>query len=385
MEIIEYLEIARSRKWVLLGVPILAAAATSAIVLGSPATFSATATISPAALVGGAAGNQYNGSQAVSQYVAAFQATATGPAVRRAVSSSTQIPTSEIADGLDVSQVGASSAMTITYTDTKLKNVEPALTALTQGTLKAMFGSQVDLAQGQVDTATAEVTSAGDAIVAWEKQSGMVDPDRIYQSRIDQINTLTTQRVSLLANGNAAGAAATAATIATTKASLPAFAPLLAQYHALTARQTGAQSALTTALQSLQQSKAQLGAADPAKVTFIGSAQRTDSTSTLATTVLPVTGASLFAAIAIIAILELLSRNRAVAEPTPTLGQDGSRPRAPVEESPFPEPEMEPAAKTEPEMEPAAKTEPEMEPAARTPSGPRTNNRSPRQPSSNRT
>jgi len=115
MEIIEYLRIARSRKWVLLGVPILAAAATSGIILGAPTTYSATATISPAALVGGAAGNQYNGSQAVSQYVAAFQATASGPAVRHAVSSATNIPTSEIADGTNVQQVGASSAMTITY------------------------------------------------------------------------------------------------------------------------------------------------------------------------------------------------------------------------------------------------------------------------------
>jgi len=338
MEIIEYLRIARSRKWVLLGVPILAAAATSGIILGAPTTYSATATISPAALVGGAAGNQYNGSQAVSQYVAAFQATASGPAVRHAVSSATNIPTSEIADGTNVQQVGASSAMTITYTDTKAKNVNAALTALTHETLNAMFGSQVDLAQGQVDTATAEITSSEDAILAWEQKSGMVDPDRMYQSKIDQINSMTAQQLTLSANGNKAGAAAAAATLATTRASLPAFGPLLAEYHALTARQAAAHAALATALQSLQQAKGQLGAADPSRVTFIGVQAPDSRTSTLVTTVLPVIGASVFAAIAIVAMLELLSRNRSVQEPSPTIGQEGNRPGVPAPE-PLPEPE----------------------------------------------
>jgi hypothetical protein len=336
MEIIEYLRIARSRKWVLLGVPVLAAAATSGIILSAPPTYSATATISPAALVGGAQGNQYNGSQAVSQYVAAFQATASGPAVRRAVSSATKIPTSEIADGTDVQQVGASSAMTIMYTDTNAKNVSAALKALTQETLNAMFGSQVDLAQGQVDTATAEITSSEDAILAWEKTSGMVDPDRMYQSKIDQINSMTAQQLTLAANGNKAGAAAAAATLATTRASLPAFGPLLAQYHALTARQAAAHAALATALQSLQQAKAQLGAADPSRVTFIGAEAPDSRTSTLVTTVLPVLGASVFAAIAIVAMLELLSRNRGVSEPSPRVEQAGKRPGVQTTDS-FPE------------------------------------------------
>lgn len=343
MEIIEYLRVARSRKWVLLGVPILAATATSGIILLAPATYSATATISPAALVGGAAGNQYNGSQAVSQYVAAFQATASGPEVRHAVSSATKIPASEIADGLGVQQVGASSAMTITYTDTKAKNVTPALTAITHETLNAMFGSQVDLAQGQVDTATTEIANVEDGILAFEKRSGMVDPDRMYQSKIDQINNLTTQEVTLSANGNKAGAAATAATLAASKASLPAFGPLLAQYHELTARQNAAHATLATALQSLQQAKAQLGAADPSRVTFISAQAPVSRTSTLVTTILPVIGASVFAAIAIVAILELLSHNRAVGEPLRRKGTRGSHSGVQATKS-FPELDGEPAA-----------------------------------------
>lgn len=325
MEIIEYLRIARGRKWVLLGVPILAAAATSGIVLSTPPTYSATSTISPAALVGGAAGNQYNGSQAVSQYVAAFQATALGPAVTHAVSSATKVPAGEIDDGLDVQPVGASSAMKITYTDTKSKNIEPVLTEVTRQTLKAMFGSQVDLAQGQVDSATAEISSAADSILAWEKKSGIVDPDRIYQSKIDQISNMTTQQLTLAANGNTAGAAATAATLATARANLAGFGPLLAQYHALTARQDAAHAALTQALQSLQQAKAQLGAADPSKVTFIGAERPADNTSILLMTVLPVTAASVFAAIAIVAMLELLSRNGAVRRPSRKMAQEGTR------------------------------------------------------------
>ncbi|MGV8908973.1 MAG: hypothetical protein ACOH1Y_08305 [Propionicimonas sp.] len=324
MEIIEYLRIARGRKWVLIGVPVLAAAATSGIILTMPLTYSATSTVSPAALVGGATGNQYNGSQAVSQFVAAFQATALGPAVTHAVAEITKLPPAVIDDGLAVEQVGASSAMRISYTDTKEANVEPTLTAVTKQTLKAMFGTQVDLAQTQVDNATAEISSAANTILAWEKQTGLVDPDRLYQSKIDQINSMASQQLTLAANGNSVGAAATAAALATARASLASFGPLLAQYHVLTARQDAARAALTQALQNHQQAKAQLGAADPSAVTFIGTVQPSDNKTTLLTTVLPVTGASLFAAIAVVAILELLSRNRAIGSPSSTGTRPGS-------------------------------------------------------------
>lgn len=319
MEIVDYLRIARRRLAVLVAVPLLAAAATGALVLLAPTKWTATTTVMAPALVGGAAGNQYTGSQAVSQFTAAFQATALSPGVRQAVSDSTGVNRNEIAGNLVVAQVGASSGMTLTYTDTTNKYVAPVLTALTKQTLLTMFGSQVTLAESQVATAKDDVTAANAAIVAWEQKNGIVDPVQMYQARVDQVNSLLQQQATLRANGNTAAAAAIGASIASLRSTLTAFAPLLGQYQALTAARDAATVSLTQSRQALLNARTQLNAADPAKVAFQGNVYKVNEGSALLTKVLPVTGAAVFLAVALVAILELLAGARA--------GRDERRPQ----------------------------------------------------------
>jgi uncharacterized protein involved in exopolysaccharide biosynthesis len=314
VEIVDYLRIARRRVWVLVGIPLAAAIATTLLVVLSPAQYTATATVSAPALVGGAAGNQYNGSQAVNQFVSAFQSTAQGPTVRQNVSDATHVATGKISSGLTVSQVGASSAMTLTYQSTNRKEIVPVLTGVVQQTLGSMFGSQVTLAQAQMTAAKADIASASAAIVAWEQKNNLVDPDQIYSSRIQQIQSLQAQQASLQANGKPTGSAEISAEIASLKAGLVKFAPLLAEYDGLTAARDAATTALNNAADSLSSARSQLGAADPSKVAYISGEHPVNDGSELLTKVVPVTGAAIFAAVALVTILELLARSRGTSE-----------------------------------------------------------------------
>jgi hypothetical protein len=346
VEIVDYLRIARRRIAVLIAVPLLAAAAAGALVINAPTRWTATATVSAPALVGGATGNQYTGSQAVSQFAAAFQATAQSPGVRQTVADQTGVDRNEIGDNLVVSQVGASSTMTLSFTDTTDKYVKPVLTALTKQTLLTMFGSQVTLAETQVAAAKGNITKANAAIVAWEQKNGMVDPQQIYQARVDQVNSLLQQQSTLRANGNTISAAAVGASIASLRSSLTAFAPKLAEYQALTATRDAATASLTQSEQALLAASTQLNAADPAKVAFLGNVHKVSEGAAVLTKVLPVAGAGVFLAVALVAILELLAGARAARarrdpEAPPTGEQATTEPataqaaqREPAHESP---------------------------------------------------
>lgn len=310
MEIIDYLRVARRRLWVLILVPLLAGGITAAIILHQPTQYTATATVAPPALVGGSAGNQYTGSQAVSQYVSAFQSTAVGPAVRQAVVATTKTPASKFADGLDVAQVGASSTMTVTFTSPDKTVVEPVVKGISDETLAILFGSQVQLAKAQVSSAQQGVTSANAAIAEWSKKNHMADPQRSYQSQLYMVNSLLQQQATQRAAGKPLAVAALSGSLADAKAGLTKYESLLADYSNLTASRDSAVVVLGQAKQSLQQAQSQLSAADPHQVAFIGGSHVVNKESTLLATALPVAGAGVFVAVFLIAILELLSKAR---------------------------------------------------------------------------
>jgi hypothetical protein len=310
VEIVDYLRIARRRVWVLLGIPLAAAIVTTLLVVLAPAQYSATATVSAPALIGGSTTAQYGGTQGVSQFVAAFQSTAQGPMVRQQVSDETKVASGKISNGITVAQVGASASMQVTYTSTKRSEIVPVLTAVTTRTLTQLFGSQVTLAQQQIKDATTDVTTANNAIVSWETKNGVVDPDQTFSSRQQQINSLESTQASLIANGKTSGSATIAAQIASLKASLIKLAPQMAQYDALTASRDAATASLTNAQNSLASARTQLGAANPSDVAYLSGEHPVSDGSQILTKVVPVVGAAIFAAIALVTILELLARSR---------------------------------------------------------------------------
>jgi hypothetical protein len=197
MELIDYLRIARRRLWVLILIPLLAVGLASAYLWMSPAQYSATASLSTTAFVGGAF-NQFTGPQAASQFAAQFTASATDPRVLNKVSQSTLIPVKDLKDGLTVSQTGASSDMTLQFTWSKQEQIPPALRAVNAATLDNMFGLQVQLAQSQVKKAQAEVVAANKSLQQATAQYGPNDPITVYRNELSRVavNTLTTAQTA---------------------------------------------------------------------------------------------------------------------------------------------------------------------------------------------
>lgn len=309
MEINDYLAIAKRRWMLLIGVPLLAGLIAVGVLMAAPAKYTATATVNAPALVGGSSG-QYTGSQAVTQFVAAFQSTAASTPVDTAVLAATQLQPGQIEDGLAVTQVGGSSAVTITFTSTN--NGEPAkvVSTVASATLAQMFDSQVTLAQSRVDDAAKQVAAGNTAINEWGAKNNMVDPTRVYQSQLERLNALQQTQASLKAQGNATAAGALSGTITEVSNQLKGFGPKIAEFNNLMATRDSAQAELTSARQALSQAKTQKTAADPSQVVWVSGQRKLERTDEMLSVGLPVVGAGIFLAIALIAALELLRGNR---------------------------------------------------------------------------
>lgn len=309
MEITDYLAIARRRWMLLIGVPLLAAAIAGFVLFTAPVQYTATATVNAPALVGGSSG-QYTGSQAVTQFVSAFQSTAASAPVDDAVRAQTTLQPGQIEDGLVVSQIGGSSAVSITFTGTKNGEPTKVVSTVASATLKQMFDSQVTLGQARVDQARKDVSAANAAINAWGAKNNMVDPTRVYQAQLERLSSLQQSQASLKAQGNDAAASALSGTITEVSNSLKGYGPKIAEYSDLAATRDSAQADLTTARQGLAQAKTQQTAADPSQVVWVSGQRKLDRTDEVVSVGLPVLGAGIFLALALIAVLELWSAGR---------------------------------------------------------------------------
>lgn len=264
MEIFDYLRIARRRLWVLVGVPLLAAALALAYVLANPRPAVATVYVSAPSLMGSQYGTYQ--AQGASQFASNFVATASSPAVRDAVATETDVSVGDLEDGLSLEQVNLSSVVTITYTTRDSSTAGPVAAAVARQTLTRMFGAQVPTAQAAVDSAKDAVHDANTALAAFAREHGTLPADQQYQTLTAQIEQ----------------------------------ANLLAQ-------QEAAAGTLTTSEQVLAQAQAQLAAADPNQVQA-PPAQKISLPRLIVTIVLPAAAVGVFLAIALVALLELIAQ-----------------------------------------------------------------------------
>lgn len=308
METVDYLRVARQRLWILIGLPVLAAVVAAGVILLTPATYSVTAYVAAPALVGGVAAQQYTGTQAANQFVAAFAAAATSPKVVDQVAADTGVNTGELRDGVEVKQVGASSQLTLTYTGSDRATTAPVARSMTARALTFLFASQVTVATQQVAAAEADVTAATKGISDWEKENDVSQPDKLYQATLSEQSSLRQQELSLAAVGNTRGASEAAKSLAEGQKRLDDLGPKLPGYEALLAQRDAATSALAEARQGLQAARAQAGAADPAEVTSVGAVTSASKLGAIVRTVPPVAGAGLLIAVLLVVLLEVLGR-----------------------------------------------------------------------------
>lgn len=257
MEIADYLRIARRRLWVLILIPLVAGAAATAYVLQSPIEYSAEATLSTTSFVGGP-DDQYTGTQAAGQFAAAFTATASGPGVLATASQETGLPVKQLSGGLAVAQDGASSNMTLTFTDEAAARIIPALKAINEATLNSMFGPQVALARVELSAAQEKL----------DKEQNRLDEYAATYGQQDS-RTQNQQRVANTAYHN-----------------------------------------LNQATDAYETADSQLNATRADGVLFIKPVHAQDRRAAIVKTVVPVVGAAIFLAVILVMMLEMLASAR---------------------------------------------------------------------------
>jgi hypothetical protein len=304
MEILDYLRIIRKRIAIVLIVPLVAAGAAAVYVLTQPVTYSASATVSSATLVGG--NSVFTGPQATSQFVAAFSAAATGPTVIKGSASSAGVGVMSVRNGLAMHQAGASSDMVVSYTGIREGKVQDVLSQNVKQTLDALFKPRAQAALQQRDTAQASVTAANAAVAAFAKKVGMADPAAAYQAALNLSNSLAQQRLQLRANANYAGAVGLDAPIKAAQDKLAGFGPILAEYNDLVATQHAAEQDLATAQAQYRQAQSLLQASEAPDIAYYSATTQVDVTSNLLTLVLPVFVAGLLLAFVLVISLEML-------------------------------------------------------------------------------
>lgn len=310
MEIIDYLRVARRRLLILVLVPLLAVGIAIASVLLTGTKYTATATLSTAALVG-APSSQFTGTRGPDQFVAAFTAAATGPAVLAAAASDTGLTSGELSDGLVVAQNGASSDISLTFTTENESDVAPALEAIESEALNSLFGFQVTLAQQQVQEAQGAVDDANTALSLLSEKSGTADPELAYEAQLTRLNALLQRQSNLEASGDRLGAASMEPRIADVRKEVARYQPILSRYKNLLVAQQAAVSDLTLARADFSGAQKQVAAADVSEITFMSDVHAVGRSGALFGTLVPVFGAAVFLAILLVLILELMANSSA--------------------------------------------------------------------------
>ncbi len=309
MESVEYSR-SRRRLWWVVVVPLVAVLAAAAWAYQADRSWSAVATVDPV-LTGATGATGSSGGLDGDEYVSAFQALATGAAVRAGVVEATDASSEQLADGVRVAQDGDSTGLQVTYTANDRDQVGPVLEAVTRLTLERVFQGEVDQAAAAVERAQGQVTAADTALTEFGTRTGVADAGRAYASQLTQLNTLEARRVDASASGDDDRADELAAEVATTRETLATYVPLLGEYDALAADRDAAQGRLDDARERQEQAVEMVAAADPASTVFVGE-PRQDSLGIALLRTAGVAGAvALVLCLLLASMIETLARTRA--------------------------------------------------------------------------
>ena len=315
MGVLGFFRAARPLLALVIVLPLLAMSATVGLLLPQPVEYTATAVVDPSALVGGL-DTQYAGAQGVTQFVSAFEATASGPVVRSAVVARTKVSPDDLAAGLVVTQRGTSASLAVEYTGMDEDTVVPILEGVTVQTLHTLFESQVQTAQAAVDRAKRAVAAATAAISQFTAKNAVADPQNAYEAQLARVDSLVQQQAFARAAGNAVGAAAMATSIAAAEAELTRFAPLMTGYRTLTTARTVAVQALDAANAKLAAASMQLANADPSKIVYVGSPQAVDRSQHIVRATVSVGAAAFLLALVLVLVLVLTAAAHEAPETT---------------------------------------------------------------------
>ncbi len=307
MEIIDYLNIARRRLGILIGVPLIAGLLVGGWTFLRPAQYKSSATVNTATLVGGE-NNSFNGPQGPNQFVAAYAAAVNQAETARAVAEATKVPAIDIRAGIDVAPAGASAQMTVTYFSKTKDTVEPVVKGVALQALREIFEPRVRAADKGREIARKQVEEASTAIAGFIKDKGVADPPADYQAQLAKINGLQQQQASFRANGNATAAAALEKPIADAQKRLVELAGITASYNTLSAQVKAATDDQASAQVTYRRAATEWAAAQADDIVFVTTANQVDRTAALTTLLPAAIGASLLLAVIVVLMMEMFGR-----------------------------------------------------------------------------
>jgi uncharacterized protein involved in exopolysaccharide biosynthesis len=181
MEIRDYVGRAGWRLWVLLLVPVAAGAAAFALLADTPPQYEAATVLTvPSTVAGGAS------SGSVSQYMANFdQAIKSDPVVSK-VAGLVDRDAGEVRDGLDVTQLGSSNLVRISYRGPDRGDASTIVDEATRSTFDVVaqiqlpFGQSVEVLRSRVRSTQADLDTAEARLEEFLVANGLVLPREQY-------------------------------------------------------------------------------------------------------------------------------------------------------------------------------------------------------------
>lgn len=358
MEIRDYLRVVKRRLWILVVLPVLAAAVGILAFSGQPQQFrSSVETSVPSLAINTTAG-------AVSVYVANFQELLTTQPVIDRITKETGVAGHDLRSGLTASQVGTTSNLIrVTYTSTTKANVEKVALSATNATLDMASEPAVANAKAAVVVAQERFDRAQKAVQQLVASPSPGLPIDQYRDKLSSLATLKLAASSARLDADIPKADGLDAQIPGLEKEIADLVPKVQQYQQLSDAQQQASTALSTALVREQDTEAQVAAHADRSALRDSSPTKVDSAQKLATSVGMVAGIGLVLAGLIIVFLELINAGRARRADERVLLTDGTQPVG-GDVSPAPRRRRAKRTRSRPAKSPAPHTTQVAEPAS---------------------
>jgi hypothetical protein len=317
VEIIDYLS--RNRRTVVLfvAVPVAGAAIAATIAGLRPPGYVGKTIVAAPALVGGSSG-QYSGAQAPQQFVNAFVAASTTPAVVNRVVADAHVSYGSIVNGTSVSETGSSPVLTVSYTGQHRPEVGAVAEAVARETLAFLFGSQVTLAQQSLTDATNQYDTLQQQAASLSDHTNGIAPDQAAANLDQAISALQQQQAQQLAAGEAAAASSLGSAIAAEQHQLQAMAPTVSDYQRVADQLDNARTSMQNAQQQLDLARQQQSAADPGKVLFARKTHKAPRVGPTLRVALPAAGVGILLAAGLVLLMEGMGRRERDPDPADT-------------------------------------------------------------------
>jgi capsular polysaccharide biosynthesis protein len=308
VEIGSYLHIIRRRLWILLLVPLLAAAGVAAWQLREPNRYEATATVAAPTVLGTSTVSPYLGGGGSKAFVADFRAAITSPLIVTKVADETGARPADIKNGLVAGAIGDSSLVQVTYRTSERDQAAPVAQSAASHTIRFLFQTQVTLAGKTVGEAQKAIDKINSDLAAFYRKTGQVLPDEAYRIKAQQVSDLEREQASAEAGGESITASGLESRIRESKQELAALAPQVAEYQSLIDRREQASTRMNLLEEGLERARAQFNAADPQAVVTVGTTEKVNIVPEVVKTAAPAFAAGLILAVCIVLLLELGTR-----------------------------------------------------------------------------